>query len=113
MPAFLAPLLAKPAVKAAVAFIGRWWKLGVGLILGGLLIAPLAHCQGKRDGRAGLLAEQRAEALKATHEADQDEQERRGAAENRADAIEGAMENASDGNRVDAVLDELRRRGRR
>ena len=98
-----------PAIALPAAVL-KWWKLAVGLILGALLIFPLAHCQGKRDGRAGLLAEQREAALKATHRADQDEQTRREAADNRAAAIEGAMNNASDGNRVSATLDELRRR---
>lgn len=29
----------------------KWWKLAVGIILGALLIFPLAQCSGKRIGR--------------------------------------------------------------
>ena len=29
----------------------KWWKLGVGVILGALLIFPLAQCRGEKIGR--------------------------------------------------------------
>lgn len=42
-----------PALTGAVA---KWWKLVAGIGLGALLCFPLAHCQGKRDGRAQMQA---------------------------------------------------------
>lgn len=114
---FLAGLLAE-----APAILSRWWKLAAGMILGAMLIAPLAHCKGERDGRAELLAEQARAALDATNRADEADEALRNAAENRASDIEGAIRNAVEAHPEEtnkaagpasrAALDELRRRGR-
>lgn len=42
--------MALPAI-ALPLFVKTWWKLALGVILGGILIAPLAHCDGRKVGR--------------------------------------------------------------
>lgn len=55
-------------------FVMQWWKLGLGLILGAMLCFPLAHCQGKRDGRAQMqVAIERANTQALTEKARADE----------------------------------------
>ena len=39
-----------PAIALPAAVL-KWWKLGVGLILGALLCFPLAQCRGERIGQ--------------------------------------------------------------
>lgn len=36
---------------AILAFLRAWWKLGVGIVLGAVLIFPLAQCRGEKIGR--------------------------------------------------------------
>lgn len=44
-----------------VGFASNWWKLIVGVILGAILIYPLAECDGKKAGRQEMqLAVERA-----------------------------------------------------
>lgn len=35
-----------------IALIKTWWKTVLGLIIGAALCWPLAHCEGRKDGRA-------------------------------------------------------------
>lgn len=44
-----------PAFFGAAALragLMRWWKLGVGVVIGALLILPLGYCKGRSDGKA-------------------------------------------------------------
>lgn len=53
-------------LAAAPDIMAKWWKLGVGMLLGAILIAPLAHCTGKREGRRATVAEYEAAATRIT-----------------------------------------------
>lgn len=115
-------MIAPPSFAAAKTFAELWWKLALGLVLGGLLVWGPASCIGRQQGRADLLAEQALASQQATNRADEDEQGRRDANQNRADAIEGVIRNAvaddpegtnrAAGRATSDVLNELRRRPR-
>lgn len=101
MPAFL---LALPGIAKA------WWKAALGLVIGMALCWPVASCDGARKERARAEAAQARATVEAERRAAQADEAHRNAADNRAKALEGAIDNASDGNRTSAALDELRRR---
>lgn len=98
---------------ALTDFAAAWWKAALGLVIGVALCWPVASCDGARKERARAEAAQAKATVQAERRATQADEAHREAADNRATALEGAIDNASDGNAVSGVLDELRRRQRR
>ncbi len=99
------------------------WKFIAAIALGMVILCGLSYCQGRSDGRAALEAEQAKATQDATSRADQDEQGRRDANQNRADDNEGVIRNAIErdpengsrpvGNVTSDLLNSLRDRQRR
>lgn len=115
-------MLAALALKVGVApKFAKAAGIGFAVVVAILLIVGLKTCydQGVIDDHE---AQRTAATLKAQQMADEDERVRQQAADNRADAIEGAIQNAvtahpeevrkDAGPATRAALDELRRRNR-
>jgi hypothetical protein len=49
---------AKGGFAYAEVIFREWWKLALGLILGGLLVFPMAQCSGAQNARARIEASQ-------------------------------------------------------
>lgn len=49
-------MAAKGGWAVAKRLFGNWWKLGAGVILGGLLVFPVAQCSGAQNAKAKQVA---------------------------------------------------------
>lgn len=71
-------LFTSPALDAAKALIGDWWKAGLGAVIGAALALPLGQCQGA-DAERARQAAKAAEAVAAAHKANAGRIERQAA----------------------------------
>lgn len=78
----------KALLSGVPDLLGKQWKLIAGVVLGALLVAPLAHCTGKRAGKREVNAEYKAA---ATRLAAANEKQARAADEQRRRSLAAAQ----------------------